>query len=476
MKKTSIKIVKRDPYGIELREFENGLLNFIDKLGLPSEKIMVSIPERVKVFKNIESVLELIEDDQITNSVYISKYIVAVASGLFDAALNYLWDETILGLRKRVAQYDLSYFYDNAVNNPEKRKKLITEDDLVKIDDSELIYGAKEIDLISEIGFKHLEYIRYMRNWISAAHPNQGEITGLQLIGWLETCIREVISLPLSNVAIEIKKLLIDIREEIITPNDAKEIGIFFTELTQEKINNLVSGFFGIYTRPDTTTDSRNNIHNLLPLIWDLVDEDLKNDLGRKYAKFTANNDKVEKKYARAFLDLVDAAQYIPDDLRIVELETAIDNLLLAHRGGNNFYNEPPFARELARLVGSKRVPPQIRLKYVIASVEVFLTNGNGVAWYAEPIYEKLIRQFNNKEALIAIISFRHTRIASRLQFSLCRDKYKKMLEILKSNVSSSAAQELINSIEKYRSPMESMKGDTKLKKKVDNIIKIVKR
>lgn len=475
MRKTSTKIIKREPYEIELRKFENELLNFIDTLGLPSEKILVDIPERVKVFKNIESVLELISDDYRANSAYISKYIAAVASGLFDAALNYLWDETILELRKRVAQYDLSYFFDSAINNPDKRKKLKTEEDLIKINDSELIYGANEIDLISEIGFKHLEYIRYMRNWISAAHPNQGEITGLQLIGWLETCIKEVISLPLSNIAIEIKKLLNDIREEIISPEDAKEIGAFFNELTQEKVNVLVSGFFGIYTRSDSTNDSRNNIHNLLPFIWDLVDEDLKNDLGLKYAQFVANNAKVEKKLARQFLDLVEGAQYIPDDLRIAELETAIDNLLLSHRGVNNFYNEPLFAGELERLVGKKSVPHQIRLKYVIALVEVFLTNGNGVAWNAEPIYEKLIRRLNNKEATIAIISFRHTKIASRLQLALCREKYKEMIANLKSNVSSAATIELIDSIEKYKSPMESMKNDTRFKKKVDNIIKILK-
>ena len=49
-----------------------------------------------------------------------------------------------------------------------------------------------------------LDNIKFMRNWASAAHPNQIELTGLQLISWLETCIKEVISLPLSNITIEI--------------------------------------------------------------------------------------------------------------------------------------------------------------------------------------------------------------------------------------------------------------------------------
>jgi hypothetical protein len=34
-----------------------------------------------------------------------------------------------------------------------------------------------------------------MRNHASAAHPDQVDLTGLQLASWLETCIRQVITL-----------------------------------------------------------------------------------------------------------------------------------------------------------------------------------------------------------------------------------------------------------------------------------------
>src|SRR5207253_2798326 len=109
--------------------------------------------------------------------------------------------------------------------------------------------GAKEIGLISALGFRHLDYIRYMRNWASAAHPNQNEISGLQLIGWLETCVKEVISLPLSQIVVDIRKLLSNIKTNSISEAEGREIGAFFLSLTQDQANNLASGFFGIYTR-----------------------------------------------------------------------------------------------------------------------------------------------------------------------------------------------------------------------------------
>lgn len=144
---------------------------------MPTTQVLVQVSERFKVFSNVEGVVDKIDAEQKQRSIYISKFIAASAVGLFDAALNYMWDETIYELRRRVARYDLAYFYDAAVgSSSEKRKKLDTEEDLVRIDDSELIQGSHEIGLISDLGFKHLDYVRYMRNWASAAHPNQNQI------------------------------------------------------------------------------------------------------------------------------------------------------------------------------------------------------------------------------------------------------------------------------------------------------------
>lgn len=252
---------------IQLNEFETGLKQVLTLHNLPTEGVFVDIPERVNVFKNLDTVLNQINQDEKQQSLYLSKFIASTASGLFDASLNYLWDETILQIRKRVSQYDIEFFYDNAVTG-DRRKRLKDENDLDKVDDYDLIKGAKEIGLISDLGFKHLEYINYMRNWASAAHPNNSEITGLQLVSWLETCIKEVITLPISNVTIRIKQLLKGVKNTTISVSDAQEIAVFSTTLTQEQINNLASGFFGIYVRPETTSQTHQNINLLLPEIW----------------------------------------------------------------------------------------------------------------------------------------------------------------------------------------------------------------
>ena len=234
------KITPSSNYSAQIKQFEDGLLEFMNQYGLPTDSVLVTVSERFKVFKNIEDVVEKIEDSQKKRSFYISKFIAASAAGLFDAALNYLWYETINELRIRVSQYDLDYFFDTAIGaSSERRKKFKDKDDLVKINDSELINAANKIGLISDLGFQHLDYVRYMRNWASAAHPNHNQITGLQLISMLETCIIEVITLPLSNVVVEIKKLLKKIKTNQIPQKEAKQIASFFIDLSVDKINNL---------------------------------------------------------------------------------------------------------------------------------------------------------------------------------------------------------------------------------------------
>lgn len=461
---------------IQLNEFENELKHVLSLHSLPTDGVFVNISERINVFRNLESVLAQISKEEKEQSLYLSKFIASTASGLFDASLNYLWDETILQIRKRVSQYDIEFFYDNAVTG-ERRKRLKDENDLDKVDDYDLIKGAKEIGLISDLGFKHLEYINFMRNWASAAHPNNSEITGLQLVSWLETCIKEVITLPISNVTIRIKQLLQGVKNTSISNKDAQEIAVFTTSLTQEQINNLASGFFGIYVKIETDSQTHQNINKLLPEIWGRVDEDIKQSFGLKYAHFTANNTQDEKKLSRQFLQIVNAESYIPDDLRAIEIDNTIDNLLSAHRGFNNFYNEPAFARQLQRIIGQPiKVPKSVEKKFIIAIVETFLTNGNGVAVSANEIYFEILSNLDSHQANIAILSFTDTRISSRLQFNLSQRKFNQLIEIVKPSITSPPVTDLIDYIQNdYKGKLQFLMNDKTVKTSVDNLKTLLK-
>jgi hypothetical protein len=203
------------------------------------------------------------------------------------------------------------------------------------------------------------------------------------------------------------------------------------------------------------------------------VGENVKKSFGVKYGQFTANHDAVKGGWAREFLDLVGAASYIPDAIRTAEIGTAIDELLMAHRGFNNFHIEPSFAARLKSLVGDKgRIPDAIGGTYVDALVEVFLTNSHGVANSAEPIYKSLLALFDANQALLAVLSFRQANISSKLQFSLCKSKYLELVGLAKAKITSPQGLDILKIIENYKPPLDRMRSETKLMERVNAITK----
>jgi len=104
-------------------QFTNGLTTYLGELGLPTQQVLVEVSERNKVIQNLPAVITLVDPEQRTTSIYLSKFIAAYGAGLFDAALNFIWDETVLNLRKKVIRFDMEYFYDSVITDESRRKK-----------------------------------------------------------------------------------------------------------------------------------------------------------------------------------------------------------------------------------------------------------------------------------------------------------------------------------------------------------------
>ena len=112
--------------------------------------------------------------------------------------------------------------------------------DLEKLEDWELIRGCRETGIITENGFRHLDYIRDMRNRASAAHPNQIDITGLQIVSWLETCIIEVLSREPDGPVIEVRKLLHNLRSNKFSEEDVPFISVGLESMPVELSDSLL--------------------------------------------------------------------------------------------------------------------------------------------------------------------------------------------------------------------------------------------
>ena len=431
--------------------FDSELDEFLNYVGLPNNNILVPYERRRPVFGNLQTVLESLTDEQRASAVYVSKFVAACAVGLFDAGLNYLWNETVRNLREKVAKFDLSYFFDSVVSDPNRRPKLRTEADLEKLDDWELIRGCHATGIISENGYRHLDYVRNMRNHASAAHPNQNEITGLQISSWLETCIVEVLAKEPAGPVIEVRKLLHSLRTEQLTEADVPQIETALPSLTEDLSWSLLRAMLGMYTDANIDSRVRDNIRLVAKSVWDVAPVEARREAGVQQATLAANGEVTRSNLAREFIEIVDGLDFLPDSTLAAEISAALDNLDTAHNGWHNFYAESAPARLLQRLIpGNGDVPRAILTKYVKTVSLCRIGNGYGVSWAAEEYYNDLISRFLDTHILSFINLVRDPEVASRLQFRRCATRYQTLAAQLKDRAVRPRLKEILAFIEGY--------------------------
>ncbi|WP_156114174.1 hypothetical protein [Myxosarcina sp. GI1] len=220
------------PFQIEtsIAAFSQPLANLLAHIDLPTENILSPIEERRKVIYSLKSTLEILPIEDRQKAEYLSKFTVAITVGLFDGALNFLWDETINALNRLVANFDLQYFYNVASTISSKYKNLTSKEDLEAISHHDLLEICRRIGLINDINFTRLEYVNYLRNHASAAHPNQNDISGIEMLGLLENCLKYAITTKPDHSAIKLKQLLENIRVNEIPSEDFNIIGQTFSK------------------------------------------------------------------------------------------------------------------------------------------------------------------------------------------------------------------------------------------------------
>ncbi|WP_144876123.1 hypothetical protein, partial [Hyella patelloides] len=371
MTETSAEIVLI-PSGNESSQIETSIAAFskpiadlLTHIGLPTENILSPIAERETVIFSLEKTLRILPIEEKRKAEYLSKFTVSITVGLFDGALNFLWNETINALNRLVVNFDLQYFYTVASSISSKYKNLNKEEELEAISPHDLLEICRRIGLITDISHRKLEYINYLRNHSSAAHPNENELSGIEMLSFLENCLKYAIITKPDHSAIELKQLLENIRINEIPNQDFPTIGMAFSKQPQERINDFLLSIFGIYCDSRQEHKVRNNIESLITYVWNYSSEDIKYQLGSKFGLYRNNGDVYRKNATQKILELVNGLQYKDEDSLAAELIEKLQDLRTVHFEYNNFYNEYSHAKSLANSIPKSAIPKSARKLFV---------------------------------------------------------------------------------------------------------------
>ena len=183
------------------------VVEFLQQIGLPYDNVIAAQSERNIIGQNLPAYIESLPHEIKRDARYLSKFVVGAGFGLFDYSLNAIWNEVVIDLRKKAIAYGLDIFFDSAVGG-KARDFYKTEEDLVSLKDAVLLDTCRKLELISDTTYKKLKHILEMRNDIGISHPTNYTINAFELLGWLQTCIQDVLNDRPTEAALQVQAFI----------------------------------------------------------------------------------------------------------------------------------------------------------------------------------------------------------------------------------------------------------------------------
>ncbi|WP_455034717.1 hypothetical protein [Lachnoanaerobaculum gingivalis] len=386
----------------------------LNDLGLPSENIIASVDERENIMKMLPQLMNSIPENQKRDATYLSRFVAGAAIGLFDASLNYIWNEVVISLRKKIIYFGIDTFFDNAVAD-KVRDQYKNEDDLPGVKDKTMLETLRKLEWISDVVYLKLCHILDMRNQIGASHPNSYDINSFELLGWLQICVKEVINDSPSSSAVHIKEILERIKKTTYPLDDItiETIGKGVEKFSSVMSSTLLRALFGIYIVESTSGEARGNVLKLSKEIWKYCKDDIKYDIGEKKLFFRNNLQKDKENLTYKFLGYCDGLPYLSLTERSLEISSLCDDLQAAHNGWDNYYYEPPIARKIMEYISRPSDIPNDRERKLIKTFlecrigrEVYYCQG--VSQGAVEYYDSLFKILTEEQIIIALTEIKY--------------------------------------------------------------------
>ena len=316
---------------------------------------------------------------------------VATSVGLFDGAVNYIWNAVIMALRQKVENFGLSVVAEIV-------GKTFEEKDLAELIDAQLLELCYKLQLLSEEGYFFLSQCREIRNNFSTAHPSIALIDDRELINFISRCCKYGLTNDYALHGINVPDFLSSIKGRAL---DERELSVWkqrFVETFPAQRQLLIPSLMGIYCDPDSPETVRLNALKICSSIQELIDEKAKSTMIDQYNKYFVKGDDARCSAAKIFFEKLQMLGLLSSSEQHSIVKTACSNLLNAHLGFNNFYNEPPFAQRLCEITKALKTPASIQQEYVYTVLMGYVGNPYGVSDAAEPYYTEMITNFSPKE------------------------------------------------------------------------------
>jgi hypothetical protein len=323
--------------------------------------------------------------------------IVAVASGLFDAAINYVWNAAVLELREKVRRFGLVVVPQLLDDND------FDDASLTDLKDAELLGLCLKLNLISDDDFFFLDQCRATRNSFSAAHPSTGEVDEDEFLNFLSRCQKHALSSARNPKGVDTKALLNALKASRFKADQLEEWGRRVDDTFDAQREMIFVMLHGMYCDSNSGEETRQNAFSICEMFSERFSPKTRSALVDRHQEYKAKGDDSRKKASLGFFEQLGLLSLLSKAEVHSIITSAGRKLLSVHNAWDNFYNEPPFAERLARLTKKNQVPESAQAEFVEAVVTCATGTMYGVSNAAMPYYRDMVKSFSPAELKIML-------------------------------------------------------------------------
>lgn len=446
------------------------IVDFLKNIGLPHDNIIAAQDQRAIIGQNLPAYIESLPPQIKQDARYLSKFVVGAGFGLFDYSLNAIWNEVVLDLHKKVIAYGLGIFYDAAIGG-KAREFYQSEDDLRSVKDSVLLDTCRKLELISDTTHKKLKHILDMRNDIGISHPTNYTINAFELLGWLQTCIQDVLNDRPTEAALQVQAFISNLKSYIqpLDPANLLAISSKIGSLASHHCGNVLRTMFGIYVTADTNPQVRKNISLLAIAVWNASGEDVKYKLGLTLEGYNTNLYRDKYELGEQFFLSVAGNAFRSNSERAIIVDGLLDDLLEKHNGWDNFIHEAVVADNISSYIQGQQdilqnFGPKLVKVVLICRIGRGLTYCRGVSPRGKTYYDRIIGMLGDQFAPTALAALTSYEIQAQLEREICREQACMALSVLKAGVVNQRLLECIDFLIQHLPSTGKIVFDTRFK------------
>jgi hypothetical protein len=303
-------------------------------------------------------------------------------------AINYLWSKTSTALKKELSVVGVKLLGEmlgrTDVDENDDVEDILTTADAIRL--------AEELGVVTSTDAMRLRHINELVTHFSnldASECDIEEIDEAEAMASLKACIKGVLGRPKVDVAKKFVEFRGALEGESLRSEDPRvemlqNSPYFFLKLTISVLMNAAKGSQGA-----TLEHALANTNLLVPLMWERIRDTEKWQIGKTYAEAYSDGKKMVVSGLKSALLKVHGFDFVPENLRSDTFIKAADQIVIAHEGMNNFYNEASPVKNLLKL--GSIIPTPALPSCMSALLCVVLGNSYGTAWSATPDAYRLL-------------------------------------------------------------------------------------